>query len=437
MLSRARYVDLDVRVSGRVACLLPPRSLQETALNTYRVTRRDLFPLVGAAATLAAFSRAVPASAQPAGPTNRYVYVGTYTAPHTAPGGTHVSTARGIYVFRMDGSNGALTQLQVLDVENPSWLAIDPSGRYLYAVNEVETWKGQPDTGAVSAFAINASNGQLTPLNDQSAMGSDTTHVTVDPTGQWVLGSNYTSGNWSLFPVQSDGSLGPLSDQFAPKGMGPDTARQEGPHAHQTRFAPDGKFVLGTDLGLDRAWCWTIANGKFVQNTVPYIQVASGSGSRHMDFHPSGRFYYIINEMANSINAYTYDATHGTAIWIQTVGTLPADYTGTSTTAEIAVHPSGRFLYGTNRGHDSVVSFMVDQTTGKLSSPAWSPTQGAVPRGMAIDPSGTLLFAGNLDSDTVVPFSINQSSGALTPTGAVTNTPVPVAFAFGAAISGK
>jgi 6-phosphogluconolactonase len=230
-----------------------------------------------------------------------------------------------------------------------------------------------------------------------------------------------------------------VSDQFAPTGMGPNAARQEGPHAHETRFDPAGRFVFGADLGLDRAWSWTIDGnaGKFVSNTVPYIQVASGSGTRHMDFHPSGRFLYIIDEMVSSITAYTYDAAHGTAIWIQTVSTLPSDFTGTSTTAEIMVHPSGRFLYGSNRGHDSVVAYTIDQSTGRLSSPSWTPTQGKVPRGVAIDPSGTLLLAGNLDSDTIVPFSINQSTGALTPTGAVTNTPVPVAFAFGAAVTGK
>ena len=406
-----------------------------------RLTRRDLFPLVGAAAAAAALvpSLTRAQTAQPTGgPTNRYVYVGTYTAPHTAPGGSKPSTARGIYVFRMDGSSGALSQLQVVDVENPSWVTLDPSGRYLYAVNEVETFKGQAGTGGVSAYSVNSSNGQLTFLNDQPTMGQDSTHVTVDPSGQWVLTSNYTSGNFSLFPVQSGGALGPLVDLFAPTGMGPNSARQEGPHAHETRFDPAGAFVFGADLGLDRLWSWRLdPAGKFAGNSVPYVQVASGSGSRHFDFHPSGKFLYIIGEMANAITAYTYDAAHGTAIWLQTVGTLPADFSGTSTTAELTVHPSGRWLYGTNRGHDSVVAFSIDQTTGRLSSPAGVPTQGTVPRGMAIDPTGLLLLAGNLDSDTVVPFSINQSTGALTPTGAVTQTPVPVAFSFGAPITGK
>lgn len=409
---------------------------------SFRLTRRDVFPLVGAAAAAMALRPALVGaqSAQPSGaPTNRYVYVGTYTAPHTAPGGTKPSQARGIYVFRMDGSTGALTQVQVVDVENPSWVTLDAQGHHLYAVNEVGAWKGQNNSGAVSAFSIDPVTGQLTLLNDQPTMGADSTHVSIDPSGQWLVTSNYTGGNFTLLPIQSNGQVGPLSDLFAPTGMGPNAARQEGPHAHQTRFDTAGAFAFGADLGLDRLWSWRIdANaGKFVANSVPYVQVASGSGSRHFDFHPSGKFLYVIAELANSITVFTYDAAHGTAIWLQTVTTLPADFTGSSATAEIAIHPNGRWVYGSNRGHDSIVAFAIDQTTGKLSSPSWVPTQGTVPRGFAIDPSGTLLLVGNSDADTVVPFSINQSSGALTPTGAVTQTPVPVSFAFGASITGK
>lgn len=418
------------------------RLLQAGADSPIRLTRRDLFPLVGAAAAALALtpSLARAQGAQPAaGPTNRYVYVGTYTAPHTAPGGTKPSTARGIYVFRMDGSTGALSPVQVVDVENPSWVTLDAQGRYLYAVNEVPAWKGQTNSGGVSAFAVDPSSGQLTPLNDQATGGADSTHVTVDPTSRWVITSNYTGGNYTLLPIESDGRLGPPSDVFAPTGMGPNADRQEGPHAHETRFDTGGSFLLGADLGLDRLWSWRIdpSAGKFVPNSVPYVQVASGSGARHFDFHPSGKFLYAITEMGNAINVFTYDATRGTAIWVQTVGTLPADFSATSTTAEIMVHPTGRWLYGSNRGHDSVVAFSIDQAGGRLSAPSWTPTQGAVPRGVAIDPSGMLLLAGNLDSDTVVPFSINQSTGALTPTGAVTQTPVPVAFAFGAPLAAK
>ena len=308
------------------------------AASSVRLTRRDVFPLLGAAAAALSLRPALvrAQSTQPSAPANRYVYVGTYTAPHTAPGGTKPSQARGIYVFRMDGSTGALSQVQVIELENPSWLTLDAQGRFLYAVNEVGTWRGQANSGGVSALAVDPGNGQLTLLNDQPTMGADSTHVTLDPTGHWLVTSNYTGGNFTLLPVQSNGQIGPLTDLFAPTGQGPNANRQEAPHAHETRFDNTGSFALGADLGLDRLWSWRIDGnaGKFVANTVPYVQVASGSGARHFDFHPSGRFLYVIDEMANSITVFTYDGAHGTANWVQTVTTLPADFTGASTTAE-------------------------------------------------------------------------------------------------------
>jgi 6-phosphogluconolactonase len=365
---------------------------------------------------------------------DRYVYAGTYTTPHTAPGASAPSVARGIYVFRMDGSTGGLTQVQVVDVENPSWLTLDAQGRFLYAASEVGTWKSQASSGGVSSFSVDPATGQLSFLSDQPTLGAGSTHAAIDPSGQWLITSNYNGGSFTLLPLQSNGHVGPVSDVFAPTGTGPNVVRQERPHAHQARFDVGGRFALGADLGLDRLWSWRIDSGagKFVANGVPYIQVASGSGARHFDFHPNGRFLYVINELTNSITAFIYHAEAGTATWLQTVPTLPRDFSGTSYTAEIAVHQSGGWLYGTNRGHDSLVMFTIDQTTGKLASPAWVPTQGRVPRAFGIDPGGTLLLVGNSDSDTVVPFSIDQSTGALTPTGAVTHTPVPVAFAFGA-----
>ena len=367
---------------------------------------------------------------------DRYVYIGTYTTPHIPHGSSEPSQARGIYVFRMHGSTGALTQIQVVESENPSWLTLDAQGRFLYAVNEVSTWNNRTNSGGIGSFAVDPRSGQLTFLNDQPTLGADPAHAAVDPSGGWLAVANYTGGNFALLSLESDGRVGPVSDVFAPTGSGPNAARQAGPHAHQVSFDVHGTFSLGADLGLDRLWSWRIDRdaGKFVANGVPYVQVASGSGARHFDFHPDGRFLYVINELTNSITAFTYDAAAGTAIWIQTVSTLPADFAGTSHTAEIAVHQSGRWLYGTNRGHDSVVIFTIDPETGTLAEPRWVLSQGRVPRGFGIDPSGTLLLVGNSRSDTVVPFSIDQSSGALTPTGAVSQTPVPVTFAFGAAV---
>ena len=367
---------------------------------------------------------------------DRYVYVGTYTAPHTPPGGTTSSRAHGVYVFRMDGSSGALTQVQVVETENPSWVTLDARGRCLYAANEVGAWKDQTNSGGVSAFSVDRATGRLAFLNDQPTRGAGATHTTLDPSGRWLVASNYHAGTFTLLPVERDGQVGAASDVFAPTGSGPDRVRQEAPHAHQARFDPGGTFALGADLGLDRVWSWRIdaEAGKFVANSVPAIQVASGSGARHFDFHPNGRLLYVLNELTNSITAFTYAATAGTAIWLQTVLTLPEEFSGTSHTSEVIVHPGGNWLYATNRGHDSLVSFTIDQATGKLGAPRWVATQGRVPRGCGIDPSGTLLLVGNSASDSVVAFRIDQATGALEPTGAVTHTPAPVAFAFGAAI---
>jgi 6-phosphogluconolactonase len=404
-----------------------------------------MFPLVGAAA-LAALVAPAMASADDdndeggdgKSSPSRYVYVGTYTAPNTAPGGTQPSTARGIYVFKMDGRTGGLSQIQVFDIENPSWVAVDANMSHLYATSEVSTWKGASNTGGITAFGIDSGTGKISPIDDQPTMGAIPAHVIVDPSGKFALVANYIGANWSVFPVLSNGGIGPASGVFPVTGHGPNPARQEAPHPHDTKFDPAGAFVFGPDLGTDRVWSWTLDTtaGMLVANAnLDHAQVASGSGPRHMSFHPSGKFVYVIDEMVSSITAFSYDAVHGTCTWLETVSTLPPDFTGNSSTAEIIVHQSGKFVYGSNRGHNSIVGFRIDQTTGKLSLIGWTSTQGAIPRGFNIDPSGRLMLVGNQNSDTVVPFRINQSSGKLHATGAVTRTPVPVSFAFGRVIS--
>jgi len=337
----------------------------------------------------------------------------------------------------MDGHTGGLTQIQdPFKIENPSWVTVDANASHLYATSEVTTWRGAPNTGGATAFAIDASTGKITSINDQPTKGSIPAHVIVDPSGKFALVANYTGANWSVLPIRNDGGLAPASDVFAVKGHGPNTARQEAPHPHQTLFDPAGKYVWGPDLGTDNVWSWTLSGGKLVANpNLDHAQVASGSGPRHLSFHPSGKFVYVIDEMVSSITAFRYDAAPGTFTWLQTVSTLPADFTGTSSTAEIIVHQTGKFVYGSNRGHNSIVGFRIDQSTGKLSVIGWTSTQGAIPRGFNIDPSGRLMLVGNQNSDTVVPFRINQSSGKLHPTGAITSTPVPVSFAFGRVIS--
>jgi 6-phosphogluconolactonase len=419
----------------------------QAPLDAFRLGRRDLFPLVGAAALAALFApkvasadeardRAADDDSQSA--PSRYVYVGTYTAPNTAPGGTQPSTAKGIYVFKMDGEAGGLNQIQQFEIENPSWVTVDANASHLYATSEVSSWKGANNTGGITAFDIDPATGKITPIADQPTGGAIPAHVIVDPSGKFALVANYVGANWSVLPILDNGGLGSANGVFAVTGHGPNTARQEAPHPHETLFDPAGAYVFGSDLGTDHVWSWTLntTTGMLVPNAnLDDAQVASGSGPRHLSFHPSGKFVYVIDEMASSITAFSYDAAHGTFMWLQTVSTLPPDFTGTSTTAEIIVHQSGNFVYGSNRGHNSIVGFRIDQATGKLSPIGWTPTQGEIPRGFNIEPSGRLMLVGNQNSDTVVPFRINQSSGELDATGAVTTTPVPVSFAFGGVIS--
>jgi 6-phosphogluconolactonase len=256
----------------------------------------------------------------------------------------------------------------------------------------------------------------------------------LDPSGRYALAANFIGGSWSVLPILSSGGLGPVSSVFAVAGHGPNTARQATPHAHQTTFDPAGTYVFGNDLGTDHVWSWELdsTGGTLVPNAkLEYAQVASGSGPRHLAFHPGGKFVYAVSEMASSITAFSYDATQGTCSWLQTVSAIPADFTGLTASAEIAVHPSGTSLYASNRGHNSIVSFHIDQTTGALDLMGWTSTEGWLPRSFGIDPSGAMMLVGNQSSDTVVPFRISRTTGALTPTGAVTRTPVPVSFAFG------
>jgi len=415
-----------------------------------RLTRRDVFPLVGAVA-LAPFVAPSIAAAQQTTERreedderddgrrapSRVVYVGTYTS--RAPGGVVDSTSKGVYVFNMNGRNGALSLIQVVELVDPSWVTIDTNLRHVYATSEVSTWKGTPNSGGITAYAVDAASGKLSFINDQPTRGAIPAHVILDPSEKFALVANYIGANFTVLPVQSNGGVGPATDVFAVTGKGPNTARQAAPHPHQTLFDPAGKFVFGPDLGTDKVWSWTLntSAGELVANAnLPYDQVASGSGPRHMSFHPSGRFVYVLDELVSSITAFSYDQASGTFIWIQTVSTLPADFTGHRSTAEIIVHPSGKWVYASNRGHDTIVTFRIDQTTGKLKVINWTSTQDSIPRGFNIDPSGRLMLVGNQNSDSIVAFRINQNSGRLHPTGAITSTPVPVSIAFGKLLPG-
>jgi 6-phosphogluconolactonase len=354
------------------------------------------------------------------------VYVGTYTTPAAR------GRAVGIYAYRLAPPSGALTLASKIPrVTNPSYLVLHPSQRYLYSVNEVKEMARQPG-GGVSAFAIDPATGALRYLNRQSSHGAHPCHVSLDRTGHFLFVANYTSGSVVMYPLQDDGQIGPASDVIQHAGAGVDPERQEGPHAHSITVDPTNRYALVCDLGLDRVVVYRLdlTGGKLLPNDPPYASPALGAGPRHLDFHPNGRFVYVINEMAATLAAYAWDAATGTLRELQTLSTLPDDYAGPKSGADVHVHPSGRFVYASNRGHDSIAEFAIDQNTGKLTALGWASTQGQTPRGFGIDPTGKLLLAANQDSSTIAAFQVDTESGHLTPTGRVSDAPTPVCVKF-------
>lgn len=358
-------------------------------------------------------------------PTNTpLAYIGTYTKNGPNASGR----ADGLYVCQLNQASGALSIIQtVSEVINPSFVALDPQQRFLYAVDEVLEIDGQPG-GAVSAFAVNPADGTLTFLNRQPSHGTDPCHVRVEPSGKFVLASNYGSGSVAMFPIQSDGSLGPASDTVQHVGSSVNPNRQKGPHAHSINPDPTGRFALVADLGLDKVLVYRLdlANGKLVPNDPPSVSVAPGAGPRHLAFHPNGRYAFVINEIGSTLTSLAWDAERGTLREIQTISTLPADFTGTSHCADVHVAPSGKFVYGSNRGHDSIAIFAIDAATGQLSYVGHESTRGRTPRNFAVDPTGTLLLAANQNTDTIVPFRVDPQTGKLSATGAVSEIPSAV-----------
>jgi 6-phosphogluconolactonase len=346
------------------------------------------------------------------------VYVGTYT----------YRKSEGIYVYQLDTSTGALKPVsKATGIQNPSFLAIEPQRKHLYAVNEISDFEGKP-SGAVSAFSINSETGELSFLNMKPSLGTHPCHVTVDKTGKFVLVTNYSSGSVSILPVKKDGSLGDATDFIQHHGSSLNPKRQEGPHAHSVTLDEANRYAFVADLGLDKIMIYRFDSnkGKLTPNAEPWVKIKPGAGPRHFAFHPNGKYAYLINELDSTITAFVYDSEYGTLKEIQTVPALPKDFTSTSYCADIHVIPSGRFLYGSNRGHDSLVIFAINEAIGKLTYVGHEPTQGKTPRNFTIDFSGNLLLAANQDTDTVVPFRINQQTGRLTATGKVTKVPTPV-----------
>ena len=352
------------------------------------------------------------------------VYVGTYTEEG--------SKSKGIYAYRFDEDANQITPLGLAaETTNPSFVALHPNGRFLYAVNEVQNYKG-PNSGGVSAFSVDRSTGKLTFLNEVPSRGADPCYIIVDKAGKYVLVANYTGGSVSVFPVLADGKLGEASQFVQHTGQGADPKRQEGPHAHSIDLSPDNRFAFVDDLGLDelKVYKYDTAKGSLTPNSPPFAKLYAGAGPRHFVLHPSGKFAYVVAEMASTITAFTVDLNKGVLQRVQTVSTLPKDFKGDNDDAEIQVHPSGRFLYASNRGHDSIAVFAIDPQKGTLTQIEDVPTQGKIPRSFEIDPTGSFLFAENQKSDNIVVFRIDAKTGRLTPTGKVLDVSSPVDVKF-------
>jgi 6-phosphogluconolactonase len=349
------------------------------------------------------------------------IYVGTYTGP----------SSKGIYAYRFNAITGKSTSLGlVAETTNPSFLTIDRTRRFLYAVNEISDYQDQK-SGGVSAFAIDRKTGKLTFLNEVPSRGADPCYVTLDKTGKYVLVANYGGGNVAAFPILKDGRLGEAAAFVQHTGRGHDPERQEGPHAHEIELANDNRFAIAADLGLDEllVYQFDAARGTLSPNNPPFAKVQAGSGPRHFAFHPSGKYVFVINEMGSTVTALSYDAAHGTLHEQQTISTLPKDFKGKNDTAEIEVHPNGKFLYGSNRGHDSIAVFAVGPK-GMLKGVEYVSTEGKTPRSFAIDPTGSYLFAANQGSNKIVVFRIDSKTGHLTPTGEALEAPSPVCIKF-------
>lgn len=357
------------------------------------------------------------------------VYVGTYTEPiRFGTGQVLDGKGEGIYVFRLDQASGALEPVcQAAGIANPSYLAFDQSQRFLYVVNELKSYQDRP-TGTVSAFAVDPSSGELTFLNRQPTHGTDPCHVTVDRKRRHVFVANFSSGSICVLPVHDDGSLGPASDFIQHVGAGIDPARQSGPHAHAVTLDATNSFAFVSDLGLDKLFIYKFdaKRGMLDPNGVPWIKMQPGAGPRHLALHPAGRFAWLANELDSTVAALACDRKTGAFRELQVLSTLPEEFCGDSTCADIQVSPSGRFVYVSNRGHDSIACFAIDQCNGRLDYVDHMATQGRTPRSFCIDPTGTFLLVANQDSDAIVTFRIHPRTGMLQPTGYATPVPTPV-----------
>lgn len=350
------------------------------------------------------------------------MYAGTYSR----------GSSKGIYAARFESATGKLASIGlVAETPNPTFLAVHPSQRFLYAVNEISNYEGQT-AGSVSAYSINQATGALTLLNRVSSRGAGPCHLDIDKTGKWLFVANYGGGSVAAFPVRTDGTLGDASAFFQHAGSSVHPQRQTGPHAHMAALSPDNRILLVPDLGLDQVLAYRLdaAKGGLTPSDPPFVKTAAGGGPRHLAFRPDGKFVYVLNEMQSTVTAFSYNASLGEMKELQTLSTLPEGHTARNSTAEIVVHPKAKVVYVSNRGHDSIAIFKIDSKKGTLTAADRVPTQGKTPRNFAIDPSGAYLLAANQETGNVVVFRIDPKTGGLTPTGSVLEIPFPVSLVF-------
>ncbi|NTW25023.1 MAG: lactonase family protein [Lentimicrobium sp.] len=350
------------------------------------------------------------------------VYVGTYTG--------HGSD--GIYAYRFNPASGDLSPIGlVAKTDNPSFIAIDFAGRYLYAVNELDSFQNQP-TGAISVFEINRKSGKLTFLQQISSLGAAPAHLSLDKSGRYLLVANYNGGNVAVFPIGSNGLLGPHTSLIQNSGSGINPDRQAGPHAHFIQPTNDNKFVMIADLGVDKVFINRLdtLSGKLTPADSGYVKLDPASGPRHIAFSPSGKFVYVLNELSSTITMFIFDSETGAMQTKQTLTTLPENFSGKNSTAEIVVDRKGKFLYVSNRGDNSIALFSINSGDGSLTPVEWFSSGGKTPRNFEIDPTGQWLFAANQDSDNIALFRIDTSSGRLTQISDSTKVSSPVCIRF-------
>jgi 6-phosphogluconolactonase len=353
------------------------------------------------------------------------LYVGTYTRP-----AAHVTDARGrgIHVLDMDPATGSLTPLQEMGgIDDPTYLCVSPDGRNLHAVWEVATW---PEA-LVSSYAIDPDSGQLRYLGVQGTRGSVACHVVMDSRARTAFVANYGSGTVAAFPARPDGSLAEASSVDQHQGSGPDATRQEGPHAHCIVLAPDERFAFSADLGTDEIIGYRVDHDAHTLIRHSSLAMTPGSGPRQLVFSPTGRHVWVVGELDATMSALAYDARSGTLSRVETWPLLPDDFEGVRSGADVEVHPSGRFVYGSNRGHDSIAMFAVDEASGRLRPMGHRSSEGRTPRDFVISSDGRFLLVGNQDSDTVVVMPIDRTTGELGPTVFVASVPTPACLRFG------